>query len=302
MSRLPVADSGSAIEARYDRDAEDYARYWGPVLERTAMRVLDRCEPHVARLASAQGDADPGVMLDIGTGTGVLAIEARRRWPTLRVIGADASAGMLSVARRRAAEEAGDGGAAPIEFLHAPADRLALPDASVDLCVSSFVFQLVPDRGAALREAHRVLRRDGLLALVTWLDRDDPFPPHDEFDEAMYDLGIDEPPEPEPEDEPRSREIRSGDFRSARSAAGELRRAGFRHVTAREERLEYRWDLESYLAYKLRYGERPLLESLGEEDRDRLVARVRERLSVLPPDAFLWSAGVVFASGRREGD
>ena len=52
-----------------------------------------------------------------------------------------------------------------LSFVHAPADELPLPDASFDVAVSSFVFQLVPDRSAAFREVYRVLRPGGHVAL-----------------------------------------------------------------------------------------------------------------------------------------
>ena len=60
---------------------------------------------------------------------------------------------------------------------------------SVDVAVSSFAMQLVPDRPAALREIRRVLRPGGHLAYITWLDRGEAFAPHDAFDEAVLDLG-----------------------------------------------------------------------------------------------------------------
>jgi len=157
--------------------------------------------------------------------------------------------------------------------LHAPADGLPLDDGSVDAIVSSFVYQLVPDRNAAFREAYRVLRPGGAIAIVTWLDRDGDFEPAVEFDEAVYDIEIEEPEE-EPE------EIRAGDFRSARSAANELRRAGFANVSARLEPLEYGWTREGYLAFKQHYDERALFSWLDRSTADRLLERVRERFLV----------------------
>ena len=256
------------------------------MLDETARRLLDRVEPLVV------GQGGQARILDIGTGAGVLALEALARWPGAIVVGADASAGMLARAKKRArlAKMALDDHR--LSFVHAPAEELPLPDASFDVAVSSFVFQLVPDRAAAFREAYRVLRPRGHLTFVTWLDRGDDFLPDVEFDEAVYDLEIEE-------DELVDDEVRAGDFRSPRAAANELRRAGFKRVSAQAETLEYRWTRDGYLAFKEHYNERSLFSSLPEETAARLLERTRERFETLPYDAFDWRADVVSAIGQR---
>ena len=127
-------------------------------VEAAARRLLDRVEPYVKSLRH-----DPRIV-DIGTGHGVLADEARKRWPNALVIGTDASSGMLAVARKQhGGADATEPSAETLRWLHAPADELGLPDGSMDLLISSFVYQLVPDRRAALarlparpvREANR---------------------------------------------------------------------------------------------------------------------------------------------------
>jgi demethylmenaquinone methyltransferase/2-methoxy-6-polyprenyl-1,4-benzoquinol methylase len=279
----------TSIPERYDRNAEDYGQYWAPVLDAAARRLLDRIDDHVQRLGR------PATILDVGTGHGVLASEARRRWPSATVIGADASSGMLAVARQQHGEEVDAETEPALRWLHAPADALTLPDRSVDAVVSSFVYQLVPDRARALTEALRVLRPGGRIALVTWLDRGRDFEPSIEFDEAMYDLDIDDPEDEEEE------EVRAGDFRSPRSAARELREAGFKRVSAEAELLEYRWSRDSYLEFKERYEERTLFGWLDEERAVRLLERARERLQELPASAFEWEAELVSATGQRPG-
>jgi ubiquinone/menaquinone biosynthesis C-methylase UbiE len=151
------------------------------------------------------------------------------------------------------------------------------------------VLQLVDDRLAALTEIRRVLRPGGMLAYVTWLDREsrERFKARDEFDEAVYDLNVEEPDEGD--------EDIAGDVRSARSAADELRRAGFVRASAREETLIYDWTMESYLDYKFNYDERSLLSVLNPRQRKRLERNVRDRLSRLSPSDFRWHAPVVFA-------
>ena len=66
---------------RYDRMAAGYERWWAPVLAPSAVGLLERIDP----VARAAGD-----VLDVGVGTGNLAIPAIQRWPSMRVMGIDA--------------------------------------------------------------------------------------------------------------------------------------------------------------------------------------------------------------------
>ncbi len=276
----------NAIVDGYSAGADEYAKYWGPVLEDTSARLLDE----VASLVTV----DDFRLLDVGAGIGSLALRAREKWPSAHVIASDAAAGMLAYAGQRAIAAGADNDAL-LSFVIGPAEELPMPSGSIDVAVSSFVLQLVPDRLAALTEIRRVLRPGGLVAYVTWLDRDarEPFRAADEFDEAVYDLEIDEPEE---SDQPIA-----GDVRSGRAAADELRKAGFVRVSAHEETLIYEWTMESYLEYKLNYDERSLLSSLSPEQAAELERNARSRLSRLAASDFTWRAPVVFARGFSPG-
>jgi ubiquinone/menaquinone biosynthesis C-methylase UbiE len=279
----------TAVSERYDRAARDYVRYWEPVLLAAARRLLDVAEPRVneaVERARADGNG-PARLLDIGTGAGSLALDALRRWPELEVVGADPSRGMLSVARSRAQPEWLD----RFRLVNGPADRLPVPDEAVDLAVSSFVFQLVPDRPSALRETKRVLRRGGMFTFVTWIADDEPFEPTEVVDDVFEDLNVEFADDAE--------EDVSGDFGSADAAAKQLRRAGFRDVAARSEWLEYEWSPESFLEYKLNYAEWRTFDALDRASQRRLTEEARHRLSALDPWAFRWRSPVVYASGTR---
>lgn len=281
----------SGITDRYDRNAHLYEQWWAPVLAPAAARLLDRCDGMVQEAMERQGSVR---ILDIGTGTGALSIDAALRWPAAEIIATDASEGMLEVARRRA-DERPDGATprASIRWITAPADALCLPDASIDLAVSSFVLQLVPDRSAAYREILRVLRPGGRLHLVTWLAGRDGFRPADEFDEAVYDLEIDE--------EDAGDDPRAGDLRSPTAAVREMRRAGFRSVSAEIDRLDQHWTAASYLDYKLFYDELGLVSDIGADTADRLRLRAAERLATLEPEAFRWRPPILYLQGKRPG-
>jgi ubiquinone/menaquinone biosynthesis C-methylase UbiE len=277
------------IADRYDRNARLYERWWAPVLAPTAARLLDRCDAFALETLRGQGSLR---VLDLGTGTGALAVDAAARWPSAEITGVDVARGMLSVAQRRA-EAALGRAATDLRWKQADADRLPIDGGSIDLIVSSFVLQLVPDRHAALREVLRVLRPGGQLHFVTWIAGRDTFAPADQFDEAVYDLEIEED---DVDEEPIA-----GDYRSARTAERELREAGFRRVRAEREWLEQPWTLESYLGYKVEYDELGLFQDLDAETGARLRRRVHERLSVLDPGAFRWRVPIVFARAQRPG-
>jgi SAM-dependent methyltransferase len=114
--------------------------------------------PFSSVVADAAGIAAGQRVLDVACGTGVLArTVAARVGASGGVIGLDANPEMLAVARRLDAT---------IEWIHARAESLPLPDASVDAVVSQFGLMFFDDRVAALREMQRVLRSGGPLAVA----------------------------------------------------------------------------------------------------------------------------------------
>ena len=272
---------GAALGERYDRIAEGYAQWWGPVIAPAAVPVLDRIAPHVERGATR--------LLDVGTGTGTLALAALRRWPRVHVTGIDASGAMAAAAR-----EAVDAALPPrdrerFEVRTAFADALPFPDGAFDVAVSSFVLQLVPSRPAVTREVKRVLRPGGRFAHVTWVVGRDAFEPDRVLDEVLDEAGIG----------PREGDGRPGDFVTWQAAAHSLRRAGFRNVVAEPGELVHPFDVEGYAAFIEEFDEESTFADFDPATRTRTSARLRERLQQLPPGALTMRLPIVYARGDR---
>ena len=126
---------------------------WEPMATRLAA-IHDHL---VARLAPGRGER----WLDVGTGTGAVALRAARA--RAQVTGIDLSPVMVDTARRLAGEQ-GLG----IRFEVGDAECLHYEDATFDVVASALGVFLAPDHGAAARELARVCRTGGRLGLIAW--------------------------------------------------------------------------------------------------------------------------------------
>ncbi len=108
-------------------------------------------------------DLQPGdVVLDLGSGGGIdVLLSARRVGPTGKAYGLDMTPEMLELARKNQVEAE----VTNAEFLQGTIEDIPLPDASVDVVISNCVVNLSPDKDAVAREAFRVLKAGGRLAI-----------------------------------------------------------------------------------------------------------------------------------------
>ena len=109
-------------------------------------------------------DLRPGeVVVDLGCGGGIdVFLAAKHVGPGGRVIGVDFAPEMIEGAAD-AMREAGLLG--QVELLVGDMEQLDLPDDSADVVISNCVINLRPDKEAVYREAHRILRPGGRVAI-----------------------------------------------------------------------------------------------------------------------------------------
>ncbi len=99
-------------------------------------------------------------VLDVATGTGIVATEAIKRVGNNgKVVGIDLSPGPLEIAKRTA------GSIRNLQFLEMDAEELKFPERSFDVVFSEFALMFFPDSQKALREMRRVLVDHGRIAL-----------------------------------------------------------------------------------------------------------------------------------------
>jgi demethylmenaquinone methyltransferase / 2-methoxy-6-polyprenyl-1,4-benzoquinol methylase len=135
-------------------DARELFAPLGPSYDRVGAALSFGRDPRWRRFLVSRLPADGGHVLDVATGTGLVAAELRRRG--YRVTGVDQSAEMLARARRRFGSE--------IELVEASADRLPFDAASFDHLTFTYLLRYVDDPGATLVELARVVRPGGVVA------------------------------------------------------------------------------------------------------------------------------------------
>jgi len=116
----------------------------------TVAKVLRNPEKKIA--SDVVKEISNGTVLDLGSGTGYLAVEIARRSPTLRVYGIDLGRQMVKIAGRHAKDVPNVG------FVLGNAARLPFRDNSIDLVISTGASHHWKRPRMVFDECHRVLK------------------------------------------------------------------------------------------------------------------------------------------------
>jgi demethylmenaquinone methyltransferase/2-methoxy-6-polyprenyl-1,4-benzoquinol methylase len=128
----------------------------GPTYDRVGAVLSFGQDPRWRRFLVDRLPRDGGHVLDVATGTGLVAQELLRRG--FRVTGLDQSAEMLARARERFGER--------VALVEGSADELPFDDASFDHLTFTYLLRYVDDPAATLAELARVVRPGGTIAML----------------------------------------------------------------------------------------------------------------------------------------
>jgi ubiquinone/menaquinone biosynthesis C-methylase UbiE len=267
MSDLSFEERSSLLSEMYSSQAGVYERQWAAMLRSAGHTLLERLELHEARAT-----------LDVGCGVGALLDDVAQQAPEALVIGTDRAEGMLSLAPR------GFG------LVVSDATRLPFASDSFDAITMLFMLFHLPHPVDGLAEAHRILRRGGVIATATW-GENETWPALEMWNDELDRFGA----------EQGAALISQHEYVDApEKMAMHLRDARFEEIEAWMGTLTHQWDLETFVdcVTGMTTAKRRL-DTLDPGRQAQFVAEATERIKDLPSSDFVHRGDVVFATARR---
>jgi SAM-dependent methyltransferase len=237
------------------------------------------------QLAAFAGVVDGERVLDVGTGTGVLAGALEKSGSSVQVVGIDPSEGFIAYARKSTPSPR-------ITFEVGDAQALKFANGSFDRTVALLVMNFIPNHEKAIAEMRRVTRPQGVVGACVW-----------DYDSGMQSLRIfwDEvialDPGMEPKDERHMKLSRQGQLAALWTKAG--------LVNVEEKPLYINQDFTSFQDYWEPFlkGAGPAgayVASLPDARRQQLEKRLRARVLGNQQDGpFRLSARAWCVKGRH---
>jgi ubiquinone/menaquinone biosynthesis C-methylase UbiE len=285
-SRIPLAEADAVLKVLWDQDAVAWDRYWVPIFRLFARDLVKDASLSV-------GD----VVLDLGTGSGVAAIEVSKATPSMGlVVGIDRSDAMIALARKKAAKAHRRN----VRFIKTSGEDLRFPDGFFDAAISNCGIG-IPDFSKGLKETLRVLRPGGVLVFNDWHLID--VKPHRVFGEVLGKYRTATPP-PQLAIE-RSALAGMESFHHSLNSKTHLqitRDAGFRNAQLTNRRHRVRMPgVDDYLKMRLcRATIRREISEMSQTQRRLFLSELRERLrEFVKGNGFVFDWNVFYIRANR---
>ena len=215
-------------------------------------------ERHAGRAAGVR-------VLDVGCGTGKQLAANRARFGSIRLVGVDRSAGMLSIARARDAS---------VTWIEGDAQALPFRSAAFDYATNQFSYPHIADKPRFAAEVFRVLRPGGRFVLTNI----DPWAMEHWILYRYF---------------PDGRALDDRDFLPRAGLERLLGDAGFTRITGTSVDLSADEDLEAFLAYASKRYSASQLMAMPDASYEAGLRRVRDALAAAGGQAAMRSEFVV---------